>query len=152
MGPGELIKWWNDVEKANQSEIIQNHFQSIFLNTPVMDENNDPVTVAGNGDFSGISLCTKSLRNIGFYYSSLRGAKLESSIFEGSSLENTDLRGADMREADIHFSSLENARLEEADLRGAKLKGTELPDGFCSDNEQEQREHLLGLNIKGLKI
>lgn len=152
MGPGELIKWWNDVEKANQSEIIQNHFQSIFLNTPVMDENNDPVTVAGNGDFSGISLCAKNLRNIGFYYSSLRRANLKRSIFEGSSLENTDLRDADMREADIHFSSLENACLEDADLRSAKLRGTELPDGFCSDNEQEQREHLLGLNIKGLKI
>ena len=149
---GELVKWWNNVSIANHSEIIQNHFQSIFLNTPVMDETDNPVTPSSNSDFSGLNLCNQDLRNIGFYYSSLQKACLKRSKLEGSSLEGTNLKGADLSDADIHYSSLEKANLEYADLRGSQLKGTELPDGFCSDDEQEQKEHLKKMQIRGLKI
>lgn len=149
---GELIKWWNDVDSANSSGILQNNFQSIFLNTPVMDEDGNPVTVASNADFSGIILNEKDLRNIGFYNSSLRNTQLRDSIFEGSSLENTNLENADLRGADIHYSSLENSNLKKADLRNTQLHGTELPDGFCSDNEQEQKKHLSELQIEGIKL
>lgn len=149
---GELIKWWNNVNIANSSQVFKDYFQSIFLNTPVMDEDDNPITVASNADFSGIILCEKDLRNIGFYKTCLRNARLSGSKFEGSSLENADLTNADLHDADIHYSSLENADLTDADLRGSQLHGTELPDGFCSNNEEEQKAHLIDLKIKGLKI
>ncbi len=149
---GELIKWWENVNIANTSQVLRDYFQSIFLNTPVMDEKDNPITVASNADFSGIILREKDLRNIGFYKSCLRNAQLSGSKFEGSPLENVDLANADLRNADIHYSSLENANLTNADLRGSQLYGTELPDGFCSNNEEEQRVHLIDLKITGLKI
>lgn len=149
---GELIKWWDNVNIANTSQVLRDYFQSIFLNTPVMDEEDNPITVASNADFSKIILCEKDLRNIGFYKSCLRNAQLRGSKLEGSSLENADLANADLRNADIHYSSLENAKLTDTDLRGSQLHGTELPDGFCSDNEEEQKAHLIDLKITGLKI
>lgn len=148
----ELIKWWNDVNVANTFQVIQDYFQSIFLNTPVMDEEDNPITVASNADFSGVILCEKDLRNIGFYKCCFRNAQLRGAKLEGSSFENADLSNADLRDADIHYSSLENANLTDADLRGSLLRGTELPDGFCSDNEEEQKAHLMDLIISGMKI
>lgn len=148
----ERIQWWKDVRTANDSEIIQSSFQSLYLNTPVMDLQNCPICPAGKGNFDGINLSGKDLRNVGFYGASFRHAMLQNTTFEGASLEGADLTGAHLNGADLHYSSLEHANLEDADLTGAILHGTDLPDGFVSDDEKEQVKHLRALQIKGLTI
>ena len=42
--------------------------------------------------------------------------------------------------------------LEGCDMTGVDLRGIELPDGFMSEDQDEQICHLKSLNINGLKI
>ena len=108
--------------------------------------------MASRGDFSHLNLQNSDLRNIGFQHSNLTRTILSDSILCGCDFSHADLRLSDLSNADIHYACLTGALLDGCKMTGADLRGTELPDGFCSMDQNEQVEHLKSLNIPELII
>lgn len=73
-------------------------------------------------------------------------------ILTGSDFSNTDLSGSDFRCAVVCYVSFENAILKHCDFTNADLRGAYLPDGFTSEEQDEQIKHLKSLKIEGLQI
>ena len=98
-------------------------------------------------DLSGADLSVTDLSKADLSYAVLIGADLS-----GADLRDADLRLADLRGADLSAADLSKADLSDADLREADLREADLPDGFRSDDQNKQIEHLKSLNIPGLQI
>lgn len=148
----ETIRWWSNAEIINKSEILQYVFRYIFKSVPVLLSENDALTLASKGDFSKIDFQKTDLRNIGFQKAILTDANLTDTILSGCDFSNADLRKADLTNADIHYASLKDAKLEGCHLTGADLRGTDLPDGSCSENQDEQVLKLKQLRIEKMII
>ena len=87
----------------------------------------------------------------------LTGAHLDGAHLIRADLDVADLRAANLNKANLDGAHLFRADLDKADLRGANLtdadlRNATLPDGFKSDDQDEQIAHLKSLNIPGLKI
>lgn len=52
----------------------------------------------------------------------------------------------------MHYACLKSAKLTNSIFTGVDLRGTDLPDGFCSMDQNEQIQHLKSLKIQGLRI
>lgn len=85
-------------------------------------------------------------------FSHLDGAYLVGAHLISANLDGAHLVGANLIKAHLTGVDLSNADLTEAHLEGADLRGATLPDGFSSDYQDEQVEHLKSLNIEGLTI
>ncbi|MCL2592263.1 MAG: pentapeptide repeat-containing protein [Defluviitaleaceae bacterium] len=149
---GETIKWWNDVDKVNDSGILKMLFKHLFIKTPITLDYEGVLTLSSKADFSKVDLHSADIRNAGFHNAILKNAILENAILCGSDFENADLSGADFCNADIHHASLSRATLISCKMIGADLRGTKLPDNFFSPYQEEQIEHLKSLNIDRLQI
>lgn len=149
---GKVIKWWNIPTFVNECEILKYVFAPIFAQVPVTYAKKGMITMASKGDFSKINFSSCDLRNIGFQESVLRGAKFSNAILCGCDFSNTKLDQTDFTNADMHYSSLEKAIMTQCHMDGADLRGTKLPDGSCSEDQNEQVERMKLLNIPGLTI
>lgn len=127
-------------------------FKQIFSLVPVTPSFDQTITMASRGDFAHVPFHNSDLRNIGFQCSNLNHAILSDAILCGCDFTHADLRHADFSNADIHYACLTGALLDGCNMTGADLRGTELPDGFCSMDQNEQVEHLKSLNIPELII
>lgn len=127
-------------------------FKDVFCKVPVTLTSESCLTLASKWNFTSIDLEGLDLRNIGFCHSLLCRANLSNTILSGCDFTNCVLTGADLTDADAHYASFLNANLENCDFSGTDLRGTDLPDGFCSNNQKEQVEHLKSLHIRGLRI
>ena len=127
-------------------------FKQVFSLVPVTPSFDHTITMASRGYFCLISLLGSDLRNIGFQYSNLTSTNFSNSILCGCDFSHADLRFSDLSNADIHYACLTGALLDGCNMTGADLRGTELPDRFCSMDQNEQVEHLKSLNIPELII
>lgn len=127
-------------------------FKQIFSLVPVTPSFDQTITMASRGDFAHVPFHNSDLRNIGFQCSNLNHAILSDAILCGCDFSHADLRHADFSNADIHYACLTGSLLDGCNMTGADLRGTELPDGFCSMDQNEQVEHLKSLNIPELII
>ncbi len=157
---GALIHWWKDVDAVHRSGMIAYVFCR-FVGK-----------IGQRADLSGADLRRADLR-----MADLRGADLRGADLRGANLFGADLSGANLRRADLSGANLRGADLSGADLRGevlsgahlsgevlsgahlpklslpkVHLRGAILPDGFQSENQNEQIAHLKALKIPGLGI
>ena len=168
----EYIKWWNNVEKVNQSNMITYCFYSIFNYRLLITDVFHSITI--QCDYSGINftqcnlglyLNESKLYETDFSYTDLRGewlqhlkyanlrcANLKDSYLVDADLTGANLRGADLTGANLRGADLTGADLTKTNLRGTDLEGATLPDGFKSDSQEEQVQHLKEMNIDGLVI
>lgn len=146
----ELIHWVPESPYTNN--ILIPLFKSVFCHVPVTISVNDMITLGSRGFFSNLDFRNCDLRNIGFQKSVIKMSNFTDSILCGSDFSYAVLDGSDFTNADVHFACLEGASLTNCVMTGVDLRGTELPDGFISENQDEQIEHLKSLNIKGLII
>ena len=147
-----MMKWWNSVSKINKNGMLAQTFHTIFCQVPLTLDGESMLTMASRGNFSGIDLQSCDLRNIGFQNSDITNAQFQNAILVGCDFSHSNLRGSDFTNADIHYASLLGANLQGCILIGADLRGTDLPDGTCSADQEEQINHLMSLEIPGLKI
>ena len=148
----DIIKWWHNADIINDSDMLKMLFKYIFIKTPITLEYGSALTLSSKSDFSDISFHSADIRNAGFTGSSLKNTIFENAILCGVDFENANIKNSDFTNADVHFARLTNANIEDCNFTGADLRGTELPDDYCSNNQDEQVEHLKALNIKGVVV
>lgn len=153
----ESIDWSNTSFRDNSiltpiNTILTTLFRQVYSLLPVTPSSEYAITMASRGAFDGMIFSNSNLRNIGFQYSSLAYCNFNDSILCGCDFSHADLRLSDLTNADIHYACLTGALLDGCNMTGADLRGTELPDGFCSMDQNEQVEHLKSLNIPELII
>lgn len=134
------------------NDVYAHSFSKIFRQVPVTLSTEHMLPLASRWNFQQIKLTCQDLRNIGFQNSNLVDANLSDCILSGCDFTGAILAGSVLTNADIHYACLRNTDLTRCDLIGADLRGTELPDGFCSIDQNEQVAHLRQLNIPDLKI
>ena len=135
---GEKIHWWQNVDAVNPSGMMRFIFKNCVGH------------IGSKSDLQGADL---------------NEADLNGAILSVADLGRANLRGADLRGANLRGAHLQGADLGWADLRGADLSGTHLreaelrlatlPDGFQSDNQDEQTVQLRLLRLlsfPGLKL
>ena len=153
----ELIYWFGTSGRDGAKTITYNSmlitlFKQVFSLLPVTPSIDHTITMASRGDFAHMLFRNSDLRNIVFQHSNLNHAILSDTILCGCNFSHADLRFSDLTNADIHYACLTGALLDGCNMTGADLRGTELPDGFCSMDQNEQVEHLKSLNIPELII
>lgn len=99
-----------------------------------------------NADMQNAILKKARLKEAKLSHADLRNVNLQ-----GADLQGADLQGACMHLADLQGANLQGANLQGADLQGADLQGVNLrnanldarlPDGYHSDNIEENVQHL----------
>lgn len=145
----DIIIW---MPYTSQNDLLTTLFKAIFCQVPVTITNDYMITLGSRGCFSEMYFKSCDLRNIGFQSSQIENADFSDAILCGCDFSCAILNGSNFTNADIHFASLENASLDYCTMTGADLRGTELPDGYMSNNQDEQVEHLKSLQIPGLVI
>lgn len=153
----ERIYWFRMFGDFGKKIIVYSYmlttlFKQVFSLVPVTPSFDQTITMASRGDFSHLNLQNSDLRNIGFQHSNLTSANFSNAVLCGCDFSHADLRFSDLSNADIHYACLTDALLDGCNMTCADLRGTELPDGFCSMDQNEQVEHLKSLNIPDLII
>ena len=120
-----------------------------------------------DANLRGANLKGANLSNVELNDADLRGANLKDANLSDVELNDADLRGANLKDANLSNAKLNNANLKGADLRSANLRGaslieanlrevdlrnTILPDGFKTDIQYKQLEHLKEVGIQGLVL
>ena len=118
-------------------------FNAIFIHTPLTISSEYCIPVAGYADFHIYDMRKANLRYGMFSYS-----KIEYCDFSDTILVSTDFSHAILNHSNFENADMRNSSLLGAEIKGCKfdnciLTGTVLPDGFCSDNQEEQYEHVL---------
>jgi hypothetical protein len=118
-------------------------FNAIFICTPLTISSDYCIPVAGYANFYIYDMKKANLRYGMFSYS-----KIEYCDFSDTILVSTDFSHAILNHSNFENADMRNSSLLGAEIKGCKfdnciLTGTVLPDGFCSDNQEEQYEHVL---------
>ncbi len=145
----DTIPW---LPHKGHNHFLETIFKPVFCQVPVTISYDHMITLGSRGYFRSMDFKAHDLRNIGFQHSQIEKADFSDAILCGCDFSFAKLDGSNFSNADIHYASFENASLNHCDLIGADIRGTELPDGFVSNEQDEQVEHLKSLNIPGLKI
>ena len=160
LNEGEKIRWWNDVEAVNHSDIINYIFcqlvKKIGYRSDLQKADLHRADLHG-ADLRGADLSGTDLNRIDLHGAKMQEVQLHRANLYKADLRGAILKGANLNEVNLGKAYLNRADLNEADLRNAEFRGTDLrgtilPDGFRSDNQKEQIGHLKSLNISGLKI
>ncbi|MBO4211975.1 MAG: pentapeptide repeat-containing protein [Oscillospiraceae bacterium] len=147
---GERIHWWNNVNAANQSGMMQFIFKS-YVGKIGFRSDLSGADLSGaylfRADLIGADLSRADLRGADLREADLigavfHGADLTRANMNGADLSGEDLRGANLRMANLSWAILRGADLSEADLSGVNFYGTvllgaKLPDGFRSYCQDE---------------
>lgn len=150
------LRLWRNVEDVNVSGMFR---MLSHANLRKTDLNHADLM---RSDLAGADLTGADLTDADLTRADLTGADLAYAVLMDADLTRADLTFADLTgailtdailtRADLRRADLMRAHLTSAHLRGADLRGAVLPDGYRSNNQDEQVEHLKSLNIEGLKI
>lgn len=143
MPEGGQIVWWCNRHTfiINEAGILRDHFKQIFITTPLTLDDK-LISPAGRAYFTNAFFHDLDLRYADFTGSILEHANFTNSIIQSASFEGCDLKGCNFSNADLSNASLLNSDIEECKFIGANLYNTILPDGFRSEDQQEQRAYL----------
>lgn len=144
-GKKRLEWFFNAASEMNLVEGFPGLFKPVFIRTPLTITSNYSIPVAGYSNFNLYDMKKADLRYGMFNYS-----KFLSCDFSDTILKSTDFTGAILKKcsfvnADLSYSSLKDATVIDCKFEGCNLVGTTLPDGFCSNIQQEQEEYLNNL-------
>ena len=161
----ERVRWWNYVDSINKnSDIIKYCFRYIFKHRLMNQYPNQLsnridirwLILTGSdlrgADLSGADLSRADLSGANLFRANLSYSDLSGADLSGAYLSDAYLIGADLTGADLSGAHLIGAVLRRAVLRRADLRLATLPDGFKSDSQKEQVQHLKEMNIEGLVI
>ena len=141
-GKRRLEWFFNVASEMGGLEYLASLFRSVFIRTPLTVTDEYSIPVAGYANFNLYDMKKADLRYGMFNYS-----KFISCDFSDTILKSTDFTGAILKDcsflnADLSYSSLLNAEVTGCKFENCNLVGATLPDGFCSNAQQEQEEHL----------
>jgi uncharacterized protein YjbI with pentapeptide repeats len=77
-----------------------------------------------------------------FNHSKFLSCDFSDTILASTDFSNAMLVNCNFENADFRFSSLAGANIKGSKFDNCILSGTTLPDGFCSNVNEEQMEHL----------
>ena len=103
-------------------------------------------------DLSRANLSIADLSRATLSLAYLSDANLSDANLSDATLIYANLSHADLSGANLSIAYLSGATLRGADLSVADLRGATLPDGFESDSQEEQVQHLKDMNIEELEI
>lgn len=63
-------------------------------------------------------------------------------VLASTDFSNAKLTNCNIENADFRLSSLDGANITGCRFDNCSLAGTTLPDGFCSDVQEKQMEHI----------
>ena len=144
-GKKRLEWFFNAGSEMNDMEGLPYLFKPVFIRTPLTISSSYSIPVAGYADFNLFDMKSADLR-----YGMFNHSKFLSCNFSDTILVSTDFSGAVLRNcrftnADFRHSSLAGADITGSSFENCSLSGTTLPDGLCSDVEEEQRDLLTAL-------
>ena len=135
------LRLWHNVEDVNESGMFR------MLSPADLRK-----TYLDRADLSYANLRGANLMRANLTGADLTDANLADAHLADAHLTGAHLWDAILWDADLTRADLTGAHLANADLTGAHLRGAVLPDGYRSDSQNEQVEHLKSLNIEGLII
>ena len=143
------IRW---ILREDHNHILKAIFRPVFCQVPVTISYDHMITLGSYGDFRKMDFKSCDLRNIGFQHSIITDADFSDAVLCGCDFSYARLNRSNFSNADIRYASFIKASLSCCNLTGADIRGTVLPDGFVSNKQDEQVEHLKSLDIFELKI
>ncbi len=140
------IKWFfNAASEMNTLEVFPGQFKSVFIRTPLTITSEYNIPVGGYADFSLYDMKKADLRYGMFNYSIFINCDFSDTILRSTDFTGATLQNCHFVNADLGYSSLLDADIINCKFENCNLIGTTLPDGFCSNIQREQEEHLKSL-------
>ena len=140
------LEWFFNAEsEMNMAEGFPELFKPVFIRTPLTITTIYSIPVAGYADFNWCDMKKADLRYGMFNYSKFLSCNFSDTILKNTDFTGAIFQGCSFTYADLSYSSLKNAQIVDCKFNDCNLIGTTLPDGFCSDIQQEQEEHLNAL-------
>lgn len=141
-GKKRLEWFFNAGSEMNDMESLPFLFKPVFIRTPVTVSEDYCIPVAGYANFNLYDMKKADLRYGMFNYSKFLGCDFSDTVLVSTDFSNAILRDCNFENADFRFSSLLGADIKNSRFENCSLVGTTLPDGFCSDVQEEQMQHL----------
>lgn len=137
------VEWFiNMTSELNEMEGLPYLFKPVFIRTPLTISSDYSIPVAGYANFNIFDMKKADLRYGMFNYSKFMKCNFSDTILVSTDFSYSDLKGCNFENADFRFSSLLGADIKGCKFDNCNLIGTTLPDGFCSNEEDEQLEHI----------
>lgn len=140
------LEWFlNMNSELSEMEWMPYLFKLIFIRTPLTISNQYSIPVAGYANFNLFDMKKADLRYGMFNYSKFIGCDFTNTILYGTDFTGSILKNCNFENADFRFSSLREADIKGCRFENCDLAGTTLPDGYCSNENKEQLEHIKNL-------
>lgn len=137
------IEWFtNMTSELNEMDGLPYLFKPVFIRTPLTISPDYTIPVAGYTNFNIFDMKKADLRYGMFNHSKFIECNFSDTILVSTDFSYSDLKGCNFENADFRFSSLLGADIKRCKFDNCNLIGTTLPDGFCSNEEDEQLEHI----------
>lgn len=141
-GKKRLEWFFNAGSEMNDMEGLPFLFKPVFIRTPVTIASDYGIPVAGYANFYLYDMKKADLRYGMFNYSKFLSCNFSDTVLVSTDFSNARLTNCNFENADFRFSSLAGANITGCRFDNCSLAGTTLPDGFCSDVQEEQMEHI----------
>lgn len=141
-GKKRLEWFFNAGSEMNDMEGLPFLFKPVFIRTPVTITSDYSIPVAGYANFNLFDMKKADLRYGMFNHSKFLSCDFSDTILASTDFSNAMLVNCNFENADFRFSSLAGANIKGSKFDNCILSGTTLPDGFCSNVNEEQMEHL----------
>lgn len=137
------LEWFFNLRsEMNEMEALPSLFEPVFIRTPVTISTEYNIPVAGYTNFNLYDMKKADLRYGMFNSSKFLSCNFSNTILVSTDFSNAVLKNCNFSNADFRFSSLHGADIKGCKFDNCNLSGTILPDGFCSEIEGEQLEHI----------
>lgn len=141
-GKKRLEWFFNAGSEMNDMEGLPFLFKPVFIRTPVTIASDYCIPVAGYANFNLYDMKKADLRYGMFNHSKFLSCNFSDTVLVSTDFSNARLTNCNFENADFRFSSLAGANITGCRFDNCSLAGTTLPDGFCSDVQEEQMEHI----------
>lgn len=137
------LEWFFNAESEMSTvEGLPVLFKPVFIRTPLTITSDYIIPVAGYANFNLFDMKKADLRYGMFNYSKFLSCDFSDTILKSSDFTGAILKRCTFANVDLSYSCLKDADLTDSKFQSCNLVGTTLPDGFCSDIQQEQEDHL----------
>ncbi len=137
------LEWFFNAESEMSTvEGLPVLFKPVFIRTPLTISSDYLIPVAGYANFNLFDMKKADLRYGTFNFSKFLSCDFSDTILKSSDFTGAILKRCTFANVDLSYSCLKDADITDSKFQSCNLVGTTLPDGFCSDIQQEQEEHL----------
>lgn len=137
------MEWFvNITSELSEMDVLPYLFKAVFIRTPLTISSDYSIPIAGYANFNIYDMKKADLRYGMFNHSNFTGCNFSGTILVSTDFSYSNLKKCNFENADFRHSSLLGADIKECKFENCNLAGTTLPDGFCSDEEDVQLEHI----------